>query len=325
MLEHTAEVVRVKLEPHPNADSLSLVMVDDFQCAVRTDDWRDGDLAVYIEPDSIVPDTPDFAFLNGNRRIKARRLRGEWSMGLLIPAPPGAQVGDDCMEQLGIEHYEPPIRCSMGPNNPLKKDSVENIAGPDGFYPVYDVPNFRKYSYLLEDGEEICLSEKLHGASARFVCVNDKMYCGSRKQWKAEDKDNLWWKAFYNYPVLDAWCRHNQGITIYAEVFGNVQNLKYGSMNGRVFVAAFDLLQGNRWLDFDEARDIGSALPWVPFLYRGPYIKEKVLAMAEEDSAYPGANHHREGVVVSLPTERSSPKIGRLKLKVVGNRYLAKS
>lgn len=235
MLEHTADVVQIKLEPHPNADSLSLVMVDDFQCAVRTEDWKDGDLAVYVEPDSIVPDTPDFAFLNGNRRIKARRLRGEWPMGLLIPAPPGTNVGDDCMEQLGIEHYEPPIRYSSGGSNLSKADSPENISAPKGFYPKYDVHNFRKYSRFFEEGEEVIVTEKLHGASARFVCVDDKMYCGSRQQWKKEDPNNLWWKAFYRNPVLDAWCRHHQGLCIYGEVFGNVQNLKYGSINGRIF------------------------------------------------------------------------------------------
>lgn len=146
--EHTCDVVQINMKPHPNADSLSLVMVGDFQCAVRTEDWNNGDMAIYIPPDSIVPNTSEFEFLGTHRRIKARKLRGEWSVGLLIPAPEGAIVGDDYMEQLGIIHYEPEIRGNFTTDG-------DNIGSPPGFFPVYDVLNFRKYSSSFKDGEEI--------------------------------------------------------------------------------------------------------------------------------------------------------------------------
>ena len=316
--EHTCDVVRVKLMPHPNADTLSLVMVGDFQCAVRTDDWNNGDLAVYIPPDSVVPQTKDFEFLGKHRRIKARKLRGEWSVGLLIPAPYDAKVGDDYMEKLGIVHYEPQIRG-------LFTTGGDNVVPPEGFLPTYDVLNFRKYSGLFEEGEEVIVTEKIHGANARFVCVNDVMYCGSRKFWKKEDPDNLWWKALAGQPALEAWLRHRQDLVVYGEVFGQVQDLKYGSTNGRIFFAAFDILSGNNWLNFDEAHEIGYPFPWVPLVYRGPFDKEKIIELAEGDSSYPGASHYREGVVIKPVHERTDRKIGRVQLKVVGNRYLSKS
>jgi len=327
ILSHTCDVVEVKLEPHTNADSLSLVMIGDFQCVVRTSDWKDGDLAVYIPPDSIVPDTDMFAFLGGNRRIKARRLRGEWSVGLLVPAPADAKLGDDYMEKLGIEHYEPPIGGSFstgGDNVRLPKKPKETSA--QGIHtPVYDVLNFRKYSSRFEDGEEVVATEKLHGANSRFVCIDDQIYCGSRRYWKKESDNNLWWQALRNYDVLQAWLRHNQNKVVYGEVFGSVQSLKYGTTDRQIFFAAFDILSGSRWLDFDEAREIGAPLPWAPLVYRGPFDKELILELAEGDSRWPGANHHLEGVVVKPVTERTDPKIGRVQLKVVGNRYLSKS
>ena len=46
--------------------------------------------------------------------------------------------------------------------------------------------------------------------------------------------------------------------------------------------------------------------------------------MAEENSSYPGANHHREGLVIKPIHERTDRKIGRVQLKIVGNRYLSK-
>lgn len=325
--EHTCDVVKIKLETHPNADSLSLVMVGDFQCAVRTSDWTDGDLAIYIEPDTIVPKTKEFEFLGEHRRIKARRLRGEWSVGLLIPAPTDAKVGDDYFTKLGLEHYEPKVSGHFSTGG-------ENILAPPGIFPKYDLLNFLKaihrdsdvsYSDYLQEGEEVVITEKIHGSSCRFVCIDDVVYCGSHNNWKHEDTNNLWWKVLNQYIVLESWLRHNQGLAVYGEVFGIVQTLKYGSVNGRIFFAVFDILKNGHWLDFDEARDISSPLPWVPLVFRGPYNKEKVLAMAEEDSSYPGADHHREGVVIAPIHERTHRKIGRVKLKIVGNRYLQKS
>ena len=316
--EHTCDVVEIKLMSHPNADALSLVMVGDFQCAVRTDDWKDGDLAVYIPPDSVVPETKEFEFLGKHRRIKARKLRGEWSVGLLIPAPEGVKVGDDCMERLGVVHYEPQVHGHFTTGG-------DNVTPPPGFVPTYDVLNFRKYSRLFQDGEEVIVTEKIHGANARFACIDDVMYCGSRKFWKQEDPNNLWWKALAGHTALEAWLRHHQDLIVYGEVFGQVQNLKYGSTDGKIFFAAFDILRGNQWLDFDEAHTIGAPLPWVPLVYRGAFDKEQILELAEGDSSYPGANHYREGVVVKPVHERTDRRIGRVQLKVVGNRYLSKS
>jgi len=315
---HTCDVVEVALEPHSNADSLSLVMVGDYQCVVKTDDWKDGDLAVYIPPDSVVPETKEFEFLGKHRRIKARKLRGEWSVGLLVPAPPGAVVGDDLMEQLGIVHYEPPLHGKFSAGG-------DNTSAPSGIFPKYDVHNFKKYSELFKDGEEVVATEKIHGANARYVCVNDVIYCGSRQFWKKEDENNLWWKAIERQEAMQAWLRHNQGLCVYGEVFGQVQNLKYGSSNGQIYFAAFDIMSAGEWLSFDEARKVGHPLPWVPLVYRGGFSKKLILELAERESNWPGAKHHLEGVVVKPVKERIDRRIGRVQLKLVGNRYLSKS
>ena len=324
--EHTCDVVEVKLTPHPNADKLSLVMVGDFQCVVRTEDWHDGDLGIYIPPDNVVPATKEFEFLGGHRRIKARKLRGEWSVGLLIPAPPEAKIGDDYFAKLELEHWEPQVRGNFttgGENVKPPRMSEKSKAGL--FTPIYDVLNFRKYSRLFNDGEEVIVTEKLHGANSRFVCVDDVIYCGSRRFWKKEDSDNLWWKALAQNKVLEAWLRNHQNYIVYGEVFGQVQNLKYGAKNGEIFFAAFDILKGSKWLNFDEAREIGDSLPWVPLVYRGPFDKEKILAFAEGDSLWPGAQNIREGVVVKPVHERIDHRVGRVQLKAVSNAYLSKS
>ena len=660
---------------HPNADNLQIFRIGDFQIIYNKKDFQVGDLVVYIESDSIVPETEMFAFLGTHRRIKARKLRGEWSEGLLIPAPEGAKVGDDCMEQLGIVHYESQAHGNFTTGG-------ENVPAPHGFCPVYDVDNFRKYSRLFEDGEDVVVTEKIngcvnslvrislpngnrlemqelinqnyhgevlgydfetqrvvitevkriykngptnqwiriafdrhragrgsyfgllkctpnhrifsvskdsfmeagqlmvgdtirlvrselgltpiqeqvlmgkmlgdgsyshndstgfvsfghkkdhedylawteqalgeicgnrqsecvsgygttmvrsrtvssafikdlfndwfredhkevptsiitklgpialafwymddgslchhkdqedralfatngfsgqsvdnlvlalakfdihaikynssgwrlrlnsddaeklfliiapyippimqyklperyrghtgwlpsrdnvykqicidqqitgiehieenrqrydletgthnyfangvliHNCNARFVCIDEKMFVGSRKHWKKEDPKNLWWKAIAQNPEIETWCQANPGLALYGEVYGQVQNLKYGTQPGEIRFAAFDILRGTQWLDFDEAREIGNSLPWVPLVYRGVFDKDKTLAFAEGDSLIPFAQNIREGVVIKPAYERTDANLGRVQLKVVSSRYLSKS
>jgi len=319
MAEYTAEVIQIdELIPHPNADTLSIIHIGDFQCIVRTNDWQCGDLGIYIEPDTIVPETEEFEFLGSHRRIKARKLRGEWSIGLLVPAPPEAKIGDDYFNKLGLKHWEPNVHGNFTTGG-------ENVVAPTGIFPIYDIDNFRKYSRLFENGEEVIVTEKVHGCNSRFVCIDNKMFAGSRRNWKKEDPNNLWWKVIAQNPEIEVWCRAHPGLALYGEAYGQVQNLKYGAKPGEIRFAGFDILKNTKWLDFDEARELGSSLPWVPLIYRGPFCKVKILAFAEGDSIIPFAQNIREGVVVKPIHERTDPRIGRVQLKVVGNRYLSKS
>src|SRR3990172_3820195 len=102
---HRVDVIQVKMRPHENSDFLSLIEVYNYTVCVRTADWKDGDLAAYIPPDSVVDtNRPEFAFLKTKdrqfERIRVKKLRGVISMGLLVPAPPNSKEGDDVAELL---------------------------------------------------------------------------------------------------------------------------------------------------------------------------------------------------------------------------------
>lgn len=316
MSDHSIPVVEVLLSPHPNADSLSIVSVGAFTCCVRSADWKDGMLAAYIPPDSVV-DTmrPEFAFLAGHERIRVKRLRGVISMGLLVPAPLGMAVGDNAAEALNVSHYEPPIPADTG---------GESAKPPSGWRPVYDVENIRRYPTIILPGELVTVSEKLHGASGRWCFDGGVFHCGSRTEWKRESDTNLWWRAFRQTPELADILRDRPEMTIYGEVYGQVQDLKYGAAPGEVRVGVFDVLDGARWIDGNEARDRYSRLPWVPLLYRGPFDLNAVLALAE-GKTLAGGGHVREGCVVKPQTERACIEIGRVQLKAVGSGYLERA
>lgn len=115
MSERIAEVVQIKMEPHPDADSLSIQRVENFQVVLRTEDWKDGELSVYIRPDEIVDVTrPEFAWLKTKdgqtkHRVRVKKLRGIQSMGLMVLAPEGSILGENLYEKMGLEHYDPEV------------------------------------------------------------------------------------------------------------------------------------------------------------------------------------------------------------------------
>lgn len=357
---HKAEVVDVVLEKHPNADSLSVAKVFGYTVCVRTADWDGVKTGVYITPDSSVDvSRPEFSFLadqaksDGKARIKAKKLRGIVSFGLLIKAPDDAVLGQDLAAQLGVEHYEPP---SEQDRRGLFLGG-EVASPPKVYFCKYDVDAFRRYHRLFVDGEPVFVTEKIDGCNARYVWHDGAMHCGSRTEWKKEfpnydhvtvesltpkigeerakevvDKlhskpkpKNLWWSVLEQTPSLEKFCRDHPGIVVYGECYGHVQKLRYGHGPGKVSFSAFDLLDGTTWLDAKAARDVGLDLPWVPTLADGlPYSFDAIVAMAEGQSTVPGAQHIREGCVVKPLIERQDAHIGRVCFKAVGGEYLEK-
>ena len=308
------EVVPIILEPHPNADTLSIVKVYGYTVCVRTSDWKDKKIGAYIPPESVVPDNEVFAFLQGKTRIKVRRLRGIVSMGLLVPAPRNAEIGEDVAEILGVSHYEPPLENA--------KSGGETEAPPAGVIaPKYDVENMLRFSDLFQEGELVYVTEKIHGANARYLWHDDRMWCGSKGEWKKQSDENLWWRALQQNPWIENYCHAHPNAVLYGEVFGNVQSLKYGLKTGHYQVRIFDILQNGQWLPSTDLFAI-SEIQTVPLLGIYPFNLQILQDIAEGDSLIEGAHHIREGIVVRPQNERITAEIGRLQLKLISSAYL---
>ena len=323
MSEFAVEVVPIKLESHPDADKLSVVYVNGFTVVVNTEAWQGHEIAAYIPPDSICPDTPEFAFLEGKRLIRARKLRGVPSFGLLTPAPAGSKVGDNVADILGITHYEPPV--DLG-----KFSQGEAEAPPKQYAPCYDLENARKYNRVFQTGELVNCLEKIHGQNWRgfYDAANDKMMVGSRTEWKRYDEKNVFWKSLEFTPAVEAFCRANPDCILYGESAGNVQKgYPYGVPAGETRIFAFDVLRDGEWMNYKDAKALTEpyGVTWCPAVAEEiPYDFNTICELAEGKTLVPGANHIREGIVVSPIAERNHIKIGRVKLKFVSLAYLAK-
>jgi hypothetical protein len=61
---HKVRVVRInEILVHPNADRLAIVKVLGYQVVVGKEDFKVGDLAYFVPPDSVVPERNEFHFL----------------------------------------------------------------------------------------------------------------------------------------------------------------------------------------------------------------------------------------------------------------------
>ena len=343
MSEFHVRVVQVgPIEKHPNADTLSITEIDGgYPVIIRTGEFKEGDRAVYIPVDSIVPDTEQWAFLKGNRRIKAKKLRGVFSMGMLASIPPDPvggmgfggfkiprEVGDNVQELMGIEKYEPHIHNSGGPN--ACKMGGNGLPQPEWFHQYTDIEGYRKNKNLFVPGEEVILTEKVHGSSFRACFKDSQLWVGSHHRVLAENDSVFWIVAKQIEPFL----RATEGIVWYGEVYGPIQKgFRYdtdGTKAGlkvRMFDAK-DSVMG-RYLDYDEFEqilgkqwDLWDLQPpeMCPVLYRGPWSPD-LVALAEGQTTL-GGTHVREGWVGRPVKERWDHRVGRVILKCVGEGYL---
>lgn len=320
---HEVLVVPIILEPHPNADTLSIVRISGYTVVVKTTDWESRKLGAYIPPDSLVDTSrQEFAFLKREGRIQeritVRKLRDVISMGLLVPAPKGSVEGDNVADILGVEHYEPVI------------DSDEDVVPSKSvFAPKYDIETIRKYHKLMIVGEEVYITEKVEGCNARFVFNGEELLVGSRKRWKDRNGLSVWCHALKDVPQIEDFCRSHPGTVLYGEVYGQVGGFPYGRMNPS-FVA-FDILVKDSsdyiWADSKLFFQLCKTwnIPTVPLLYVGPYSFAKAEELAEGPTTINGANHVREGCVVKPAIERRDQSTGRVFFKLVGNGYYAKT
>lgn len=317
------EVVKVgPVEKHANADSLGITRVGEYPVIVRLGETNEGDLRAYVPVDSVVPPTGPTSFLADPKRrdkpvrIKAKRLRGVFSMGLLIPAPEGSVVGDDVASTLGIVKYEEP--------EPMTTSGEDEKAPVD--LPVFDVEGWRGNPDAFREGEQVEITEKVHGCNARFLWKDGRIWAASRTRFKKESDKSVWWRAVVQCGLTRKLV-DSDGYCVYGEVYGQVQDLKYGLGTNQSLFVAFDVLHiaSRTWMDAADARLWCAArdIPFVPSLYVGPYSREVVRAFTSGTTIVGNGAHFREGIVIRPTMERYSEALGgRLILKNVSEEYL---
>jgi RNA ligase (TIGR02306 family) len=331
----------LEIRPHENADALELATVQGWQMCVKKGAHQVGDLVVYFEQGTVL--TRDVAEklnvgqylsektdISGDRVLVVHRirLRGEPSFGLLVLPEPEMKLGDDVSEFYGAIKYEPPVKVTAG-----------DCATDDPFFPRYtSLENMRSYPNILEVGELVVATEKIHGTNCRVGYVwHDgeelpELMAGSRALRRKEPEDpNLTIVNTYWFPhtltgvknlLADLQSQGQKQAVLYGEVFGQgIQTYTYGA--NRIDFRAFDLMVNGKFIDYPVFKELCDRhrVSQVPLVYEGAFALDRIKEFSDGDSLV-GGSHGREGVVVKPIVEREHPKTGRVILKYIGDRYL---
>ena len=328
-------VVRItKIDPVPKSDALDITTVFETPCIVRRGQLKVGDLAVYIPVESMVPmDRPQFQGLGIKTdkpvlRVKAVRLRGTYSEGLLVPiTQPSAPlfdfpVGSDMAMLWGITKYEEPEEPVV-----LNGKAGTQQARDLPWAPKYNVESILKNRDAIPEGEGVQVTEKIHGCNGRFVFADGELHVGSHNVWKkpmfagkpwvrklkafvnkfykffpdpVQLNDDVWWQTAKDLELAKKLAKYPKHV-FYGEVYGKVQDLKYGVENTAFRV--FDIYDADEksWLTPDRVWDICVELyiDHVPVLYKGPYSKDAVDGLRSGKSTLHDGTI-REGIVIKL-------------------------
>lgn len=199
-----ASVQKVKaIRPIEGADRIEVVQVLNWDCVAQKGLYDVGDLVIYFEIDSLLPDIPMLEWLKKSAwsqklnkyKISTHKFRNQISQGLIIPIRDLTEMynqingtslssidydeGDDLTGLLKIEKYEPPVS-----NGPLGE-----IISHEWYVPKTDEERIQVCAenvlpeYMKIDQNEWYASIKLDGTSCTVGLFEDTFLIGGRNQW----------------------------------------------------------------------------------------------------------------------------------------------
>jgi RNA ligase (TIGR02306 family) len=339
-------VVRLgKIESLPGSDFLEITTVmNEYPVILRKGEYKEGQLASFLPYDSVCPDTEFFHFLapppkkdkDGNiikptppvgqvplrsRTLRAKKIRGTYSEGIIVSAPSDFNEGDSVIECFSLtkKEYEEEL--------PEKGANSNEIAPTTFSLFKYDLDGLAKYGYAFEDGEQVLITEKLEGENCTIVYAEDKLWVRSRNFFKRDEPDSHWWDLPRRLD-LENKLKLFPGLAIWFELYGGVRNWKYDcsvvdgrlQRNGRIF-DVFDTKR-KKFLEWQAVEEISKqiGMDTVPVLYKGEWKTDRSLHHLAEGKSTIGSCV-REGFVMRSLPEAWHEKLGRKIIKLKGRDY----
>lgn len=335
-----------RIEEIEGADRIELAFVLGFQVIVEKGQFVPGQLGAFIPSDSVLPadlaaSLKGKAKLFGEQKNRTRvfKIRGAVSEGVLLGPLPGAEEGAELAKILGVKKYAVPKPKVMGG---LRVKTY-------GHTVRFDIQNYKRWPRVLLEGENVEISEKIHGTFCQVTLVPglnrswliNKDTIVSSKTLAREDcsladlpenRDNIYIKTIKHLRLREKLIEafgYQTPVSIFGEIYGpGVQDLTYGQDDLRF--SFFDIYYGKsgegRYLDRREIDMFDGVLgSRAPVLFRGPFEKPYLKELCSGETIIGNGAHIREGVVVRPLEDRWHPKIGRVILKYVSPEYLTRA
>jgi RNA ligase (TIGR02306 family) len=235
--------------------------------------------------------------------------------------------GADVSEALGVTNYDAEPQSTRAHGD----GKLSSVRAKD-IYPVYGVSSLKKCPYLFREGEQVVITEKIHGTNFRFGYGGKRrFYYGTHRtnlqdcrSWFTRLRDfllrrsvvnsnpgfgNPWSRAVEQYD-LESKCKDAREYIFYGEIFGPGIQAGFDYSFTEPDIRIFDVYnpKTGEWLDYYERYGLVCSiglLP-VPSLYSGEFSLQRVKQLAEEASWFDGGL--REGVVVESLAEQKKGK-----------------
>lgn len=323
-----------EIKPIEGKDRIVSYRVDGWQITDTKDKYQVGDLVVYLEPDSWVPNAlapflskgkepREFEGIKGER-LKTIRMGGVLSQGLLLPLTVLGEpheiftISDDCIgadvtEQLGILKWEKPIPAQLAgqvrgnfPSEIPKTDAVR-------------IQNVRDWE-IISRTHTFEVTEKLHGSSCTFYLdTQGEFHVCSRNLNLKEDENNAYWKVARQLDIENKMRYFGfKGWAIQGELVGEGINSNQYGITGLDFYV-FNIFSANtkKYLQSGTRSIAIKAIglkqaPKLDITISGDI--QEMLKLAEGKSLINGSE--REGFVLKSQQDTS------LVIKVISNKWL---
>lgn len=324
------QVERIEsIDSHFNADSLQLLNLSNgFTVVDKIGKFKVGEKVAYAPVDTqyIGTDTEAYSFLSKGR-VKGKKIRGIVSCGLALKLNDQTlELNTDLSDEYEFAPYEAPE-----PHQPGAKLGKVHEVKPPIQVGKYDIESLRKYWRVFEP--EIIATEKIHGCNSSFLyhTFGDEptFYCKTRTRWLKSDGDSVWCRAAKQYN-LEEKLKSAPNIMLCGEIFGQVQDLKYGAAPGEIFFAAFDAysVEWGKFIDYDDFVQLcdGLEIPRAPEVYRGTWQGLDHMKALSERKTLVGHDPEQiaEGIVIKLTKEKWDQRVGRIILKLPSEGYLTR-
>ncbi len=294
-------------------------------------EFKPGDLAVFVPIDTVLPVTPWSQFLasksspNDPIRVKNARLRGEFSQGILFPLsilPEGTEIseGKDVGELLAITKYEKPIQAA------LAGQARGNY--PKQLLNISDEQNLLSCPSLIEEfkGEELYITQKLDGSSGTFIYNNDDfMTCSRRLILKGFD--HAFGRVAMKYDIENKLKDFGCNIAFQFECVGpGIQKNPLGLKDVDGFVFFGKNLDENREMGLDELKGFCAliGMPMVPVILQDIWYEHIGISNFQDlaNRQLYSNGKPAEGIVIRPVVPKYSHKLQKnLSAKIINQNY----
>ncbi len=326
-----ASIQKIKnIEPIEGADSIMKASVLGWQLVIRKDEFKIGDLCVYCEIDSVLPDKPEFEFIRAKtNRIKTIKLRGQISQGICFPLsvlPEGIEIVEDLdvTEIIGVTKFEPPIPANLA-------GEIKGLF--PSFMPKTDETRVQVLQHVLDQykGLTCYIAEKLDGSSVTYYFKDGEFGVCSRNLDIVKNEENSMWKFAIENDLEQKLKSLNKNICLQGEIIGEgIQKNKYKLKGQTVFFFNVFDIDKYEYLSLSYFKQIINDLnlkhvPIIEDQYELTNNMDELILKSKLKSTL-NKDTIAEGIVIRPTTEMiEKHKLqGRLSFKVINPDFLIK-